>query len=286
MSEQQTVEVKTSKKKVTTLKSARKVDIGGFLGDICTGFTKVEIWSTFAWDEIRKRYRRSRLGISWILISHVLFIAAIALFFSDFSAADPYYFLIYVATGFTAFLFIVANLSDGCDVFTSSKTWMKSTSLPYSIYVYKSIARSLFVFLLNMLVTIIILLCVGWRPQESMWLIAPVFLLFIVNAVWIQYLFGILAAKVRDLQHLVNSLTRLLFFTTPILWVHDERMGTVALVADINPVTHFVEVFREPLIGGTVRTESWIFVGIFTVAGIIVTTIIGSLYRRRLPFWI
>ena len=255
--------------------------------DLIDGLSRRTVWQTFAWDEIQQRYNRSVLGIFWIAGSFGVFVASIAVFFGGFATLGTSTFVAYVTVGFAAFTFLTGNLTDGCAVFRSSAGWIQSSPLPYSIYVYKSVARSAFTFALQLGFGLFILLAFfGWRPGPLSLLAVPVIGLYLLNAVWIQYALGLLAARWGDVEHVVATAQRVLFFTTPILWVYEERSGTVRRLADLNPLTHFVQLLRAPLLGDAPGAGSVLFVVAFTAAGWALTLLAAGRMRRRLPFWL
>ncbi|WP_203293876.1 ABC transporter permease [Maricaulis parjimensis] len=263
-----------------------KGGIASAVEDLWEGLKRGSIWRAFAWDEIQHRYRRSTLGLAWIVISYVIFVLAITLFFSGFSSMQSGGFVAYVAVGYAVFGFLIGNVTDGCVVFSGASTWIKSSSLPYSIYIYKSIARSFFPFIIQIATALVIMAFFGWRPHWSGLLAVPALAVFLLNAIWIQLFFGLIAARWRDVAHLVGALTRVLFFTTPILWVFEERTGIVRQVASINPLTHFLRIFRAPVLGDVVPLESWYHVASWTVGGWVVAIFLASIMRRRLPLWV
>ncbi len=254
--------------------------------DLREGLALGPVWRVFAWDEIQNRYRRSALGIGWIAIAYLIFVLGIALFFGPFSGRRSEGFLQYVAVGYAGFAFLVGNLTDGCAVFTSAANWIKSAPLPYSIYIYKSIARSLFPFAIQISVALGVLLLTGWRPTFHLFMVLPALLAYLVNAVWIQLTLGLVAARYRDLKHLVAAVQRILLFATPILWVYEERSGWAQRIATANPLTHFLEIFRAPILGEPVSLFSWGYVLIATCVGWLIALTAATFMRRRLPFWV
>lgn len=257
-----------------------------FFADVSRGFQKHQVWLNFAWEEILSRYRRSAFGLLWIVFGYAFFVGGVAFFFGGFAHANIGEFTIYVALGYAVFQFMIANVVDGCVVFTSAATWIKSTTLPYSIYVYKSIFRSLLPFGLHLLVVVAIF--AYWRPPltwNALWAI-PAFLIFLINAVAIQYLCGLVSARFRDLEHLVGTISRILIFTTPILWVREERDGLIGIVADLNPLTHYVEIFRAPLMGEDVRILSYVVVGGLTIFCWLLAIFAANRMQKRLAFWV
>ncbi|MEP1145146.1 MAG: ABC transporter permease [Henriciella sp.] len=256
------------------------------MSDISAGFLAHQIWRNFAWEEILSRYHRSALGLLWIVFGYAFFVGGIAFFFGGFAKMGLGSFTIYVAIGYACFQFLVANVVDGCAVFTGSASWIRSTTLPYSIYVYKSIFRSLLPIALQLIVVAIAMLY--WQPplKWNIIFVIPAFAIFLINAVAIQYLCGLIAARYRDVTHLVGTITRILIFTTPILWVREERTGVIGLVADLNPLTHYIEIFRAPLMGDDIRTISWFVVAGFTVFVWLAAALAADRMQRRLAFWV
>jgi ABC-2 type transport system permease protein len=257
-----------------------------FIVDVLRGASMVNVWRTFAMDDIRQRYRRSVLGLLWIILSFATFVAAITFFFGAFTRASPSEFVTHVAIGFAVYSFLTANIIDGCQVFVNAKSWIKSVSLPFSIHVYRSIFRSLFTFSLNLAVALIAMIVFGWRPELVALLCFPAVVIYLFNAVAAQYLLGLVAARYRDVGHLVASIMRIMIFVTPILWVREERSGMRAVVADLNPLAHYIEIFRAPLLGVEPRMVSWLVVLGFTLAIWGATVIAGTHMRSRVAYWV
>lgn len=266
--------------------AGRRFEPGAILKDLADGLRMSQVWRAFAWDETQQRYRRSALGLAWILLSYLMFVGAITIFFAGFSSVEQREFVMYVAIGYAAFTFLVGNIIDGCEVFHASAIWIKSTALPYSIYVYKSLARSVFTFVIQLAGAFALMLALGWRPGAEALFAIPALLLYLANGVWIQFVFGFVTTRFRDVSHLTNAITRILFFTTPILWVYAESSGLMRTIADLNPLTHLIEVLRAPLLGHPVSALSWAVVAAMTALGWATAITLGGLMRRRLPFWV
>jgi ABC-type polysaccharide/polyol phosphate export permease len=270
----------------TVYSSAQASGVGATLRDLREGFEMGPVWRTFAWDEIQSRYRRSVLGLAWIAISYVLFVLGIAVIFGGLMNRGDAGYVHYVAIGYATFLFLMSNVSEGCGVFYGSASWLKSSSMPYSVYVYKGIARALFPFLVQMVVAIVIMLATGWRPTPSILLVPFSLLIVLITAVPVQLMFGFLGAWSRDVGHLVQSLTRLLIFLTPIIWTFDSRSGAIRQIALFNPFTHYLEIFRAPLLGEPILPQSLYIVPCLTVAAWVVAILVAARLRKHLPFWV
>lgn len=264
--------------------------VSGMIADIAGGFRAGRVWRAFAWEETKRRYRRSALGLLWIVIGYVAFVAAIALFFGNFnlSTADQVktieQFATHVALGFAAFNLITSNIQDGASVFTGSAAWIKSVSLPYSVYALKNVTRTLVPFALQLLSWFVFALIIGhaFEPVALLSVVAVAIIIF--NAVAMQLFFGFLSARFRDIEHMISTILRVLLFMTPILWIYEGTSGITRTLADFNPVTHFVELFRAPLVGQAPTELNWIAVGYTSVIIWGAAILAGASLRRRLPY--
>jgi len=258
------------------------------LTDLLDGAQRVHLWLAFASDEIQNRYRRSKLGLAWIVISYLIFVSSISLFFGNFSDLAHQNFTVYVAINFAIFTFLLANITEGCAVFRVARSWISSIPLPHSIYIYKSIARSLFVFAINMIVAMGIFVLYGHKLKLVALESIPAFLLLLVDSVFIQMILGYVTARYRDIEHLVQSITRILFFTTPVLWVRQEHMapGLRNTIAEWNPLTHALEIFSAPILGRHADPQSWLYMLCATAMLLLMSLLIGGFAHRRLPYWL
>ncbi|MEE9328897.1 MAG: ABC transporter permease [Parvularculaceae bacterium] len=253
--------------------------------DIFGGLRQWRLWSALAREDIRSRYMRSFIGISWVTISFAIFVAVKILIFTPMSETNVSFFAPYVAIGFFAWTFMNSVIVDGCVAFIGAASWIKGARMPLSIYAYQSIMRNLFLTIFNFIVVIGVMV-LSKRSVPMVGLVAiPVFLLYIVNAAWIHILFSTIAARYRDFMHMTQTIMRVMFFLTPIFWL-PENMGGMMKILNYNPLAHFIYALRDPILYGTVpMTSIWI---------VIATTIIGCLLaylamvygRRKIVFWL
>lgn len=137
----------------------------------------------------------------------------------------------------------------------------------------------------QMLVFLFLVVLMG-KSWTLSWLIAPISLLLItLNALWIGLLVSVFATRFRDLGELLNNLFRLIFFVTPIMWM-PEMKEELAVVAELNPFYHIIEIFRAPLLTGTLTVHSWVVSTVICCIGWLIAFILFSKYRSRISFWV
>jgi ABC-2 type transport system permease protein len=122
----------------------------------------------------------------------------------------------------------------------------------------------------------------------------PGFLLLAVNAAWVTLLFGIISTRFRDIPQVINSLIQLLFYGTPIVWPVDQllaggaRSGVswILPIVKANPLYHFMQVVRAPLLGQSFTPGNWIVVGSITIVGWALALVAMRNYRARVSYWV
>ena len=103
--------------------------------------------------------------------------------------------------------------------------------------------------------------------------------------VLVSLVVGGLCARFRDIPQIVQSLVQILFFVTPVIW-RPETLTGHRWVVDWNPIYHYVEIIRAPLIRAEVPVGSWLFVAACTPVVAAVSLWFFGRCRPRIPYWV
>ena len=223
--------------------------------DFHDGIRQRQLWAHLGWQDIKQRYRRSVIGPLWITIGMGMTATALGLLYSQLFDQDIKTFLPYLTVGFIVWNFIRDTLTEGTEVFISNEGLMKQLPAPISVHVLRLVWRQALFFAHNMIVYFAVLAIFQMPVSWTIIYAIPAFALLMFNGVWVALLFGIVATRFRDIPPVINSLTTLVFFMTPIVWNADilkekaPQLGWRANLADINPLYHYIEIIRDPLIG-------------------------------------
>ncbi|WP_367133572.1 ABC transporter permease [Saccharothrix sp. HUAS TT1] len=281
-------------------------------GDVRDAWQQRELWGHLGWQDIKQRYRRSVIGPLWITISMGTTALALGLLYSQLFNQEIATFLPYVTAGFVIWNFILGVVTEGTQVFISNEGLIKHLPSPITVHVLRMVWRQVLFFAHNLVVYLIVLaiyfptLADGYRMAGdttdqpglswTMLLAVPAFALVVVNSVWVALLFGIISTRFRDIPPVINSFINLVFFMTPIVW-HVGVLNKVTggeggsndwrvLIAELNPIFHFVEIVRAPLLGHAQDWHHWVVVGAFTVVGWALALVAMRNYRARVSYWV
>lgn len=258
---------------------------GRAVADIFQGLAMWRIWITLSWQEFVSTYRRSLLGILWIIFSFAGFVAVKLIVFSSLlDTDDSKYYNAHLIVGYFIWLFISQSINAAPDTFVSAQGWIRSEPLPYSLYIYKAINREIYNFALTSVVVIAALVYIGRPVSLNALYSIPAILFLMLNAFSIKLLMGVISARFRDFSHLVKAVMVSMLFLTPVFWMPSQMPGLVKYLW-WNPLYHYLAIFREPILDGTLPVTSWIFVGV--VYGIItlLALVLFARFRQRIIFW-
>jgi ABC-type polysaccharide/polyol phosphate export permease len=243
------------------------------------------LWIAIAISELNQRYRRTLIGRWWIALTFMLFVGVKVVIFGALNNVSSQFFLPYLAMGYMLFRFISQSVNGGVGVFTSSQGWIKTESLPLSLYLFAFMVRNFIMLGYLALPTLAICLVTGRYSWVALLSLPAALLLYALNQLWVSCFLGIIAARYRDVGHVLATVMQVVYFATPIVWVAGET-GARAWVAKLNPLTHYIAVLRDPMMYGTVPWNSWGVVLGFTLLGHILALPLFVMRRKRLVYWI
>ncbi|MDO4909973.1 MAG: ABC transporter permease, partial [Corynebacterium sp.] len=244
------------------------------------------------WQDIKQRYRRSVLGPLWITIATGVMAATLGLLYSVLFKIPVANFLPHVTVGLIMWNFISGCIKEGADVFIDNEGLIKQLPSALSVHVYRLVWKQFLFLLHNMVIWLALILIFPRNLSWHILLAFPALALLIVNGVWVTMFFGIVATRYRDVSPLLEAGVQLLFYVTPIVWMtstlHDQggAISSRARLAELNPLYHYMEVVRAPLIGAPVHLENWIVVLVCTVVGILVSLLAMKAWRFRVSYWV
>ncbi|MFN8087732.1 MAG: ABC transporter permease [Mycobacterium sp.] len=259
-------------------------------GDLLDGFHKRELWLHLGWQDIKQKYRRSVLGPFWITIATGVTAIAMGGLYSKLFHLELSEHLPYVTLGLIIWNMINAAILEGSDVFIANEGLIKQLPTPLSVHVYRLVWRQMILFGHNIVIYVVIAIIF---PKPWSWAdltVFPALLLIVLNCVWVSICFGILATRYRDIGPLLFSLVQLLFFMTPIIWndntLRSQGAGQWSKIIELNPLLHYLDILRAPLLGAEQEMRHWIVVIVLTVIGWLFAALAMRQYRARVPYWV
>jgi len=254
---------------------------------ISLSLKRLPLVGILGWQDIRGRYRRSKIGPFWLTISMGVMIGSIGLVFGQIFRSPMADYLPFLAAGLIFWAFISGVINEGCMGFIDAEGIIKQLPIPLFVHILRVLWRNTLIFGHNILIFPLVLLAVGKPVTAHILLVIPGFLLAALMLSWVALFCAIICARYRDLPNIVASILQVAFYLTPIIWspsLLPERAA--AMILQFNPFYHLLELLRAPLLGAWPEPLSWLVVAAIALFGWVLTLGFFARYQHRVAYWL
>lgn len=253
--------------------------------DLSGSVIRLPLAFRLALDDIHGRYRRTVLGPLWITLAQAVTIAGFVFVYSVLFKVDPHRYALYLAAGFPIWLLIANYLSDMPAAFINARGFIESFGLPWLTHIWRrSIAYAL-TFMHHLVTLAVVMVWLGVAPKVEMLLAIPALLVLSLAGTGVGLTLAVLGARYRDLQPATQMTAGFLFMFSPVMWRPQQLTG-IEWVYHLNPLYHYIQLVRDPLLGHAPSLESWIGCSIGAVALFTLGFLTYLFSRRRLYHWL
>lgn len=242
---------------------------------------------TLGWQDLKDSYRRSKLGSFWVTLAMVLQIGTIGVVFTIIFSSTTQDYLPYLATGIIFWTYLTATLNEGSLVFISSSQIIKQLPIPLSVYLLRNAWKNILIFFHNIIIWPFVLILFPTKLGYDALLAIPGFIILTLNLFWITSLVALISTRYRDIPPILNSLLLMAFYLTPVMWSPDLiPPGLAHNLLGLNPLYHYLQLVRLPLLGGTPTVENWA-ISLFSIfVGALSYFYIFRKYKNRVAYWV
>jgi len=245
-----------------------------------------ELWGardmalTFAWRDVKVRYKQSLIGITWAVIQPFLTMVVFTIIFGKFANFPnqglPYQVFAYLGLLPWAF-FATALAQISASVLTNrqlvQKVYFPRLILPLSGLLVPAVD---FMFSCVVLAGIMAWFHVGTSTHI---LLAPVFLLLLATtALGVGSVFAAINVRYRDVPYVVPFIIQIWLWLSPVAYPTAALPQKYQLLSSINPVAPAITGFRWAVGGTPPPTGPELLIGIGSAAMLL--TVGFSVYRR------
>ena len=253
--------------------------------DLLAALSARDLWLFQAWQDIRLRYRRSKIGPFWITLSMAIFCLSLGVVYSQLFKAEITEYLPFLSVGFVFWGLISGMLGEFPNLYVDNAAYIKDIKInPFTI-LFRVVTRHVITFAHNALIIVGIYLYFSINPGLTALLVLPGFALVLLNLVAIGVSLSLFGARFRDVAPITQSLIQVLFFITPLTWF-PRLIPANSWITLANPLAYYLDLTRSPLLGQPPAPESW-GVALCTLAFFAAVAV--WMYRAkvsRIPFWV
>ncbi|MFK7967650.1 MAG: ABC transporter permease [Rickettsiaceae bacterium] len=255
--------------------------------DLSVAIKYFDLYYFLAKQDLKSRFRRSYLGISWIVIQQLFFSLVAGFVWSKIFGMKTSEFIPFLTIGSVLWTFMSAAMVEGCDTFVIAHHYLKQLPLPQSIFIFRTLFTSLFYLAVGLCTAIGVLMIFDKFNVGSIFYMLPGILILICYFYGVSGSLAYLGLRYRDLQHAITSILALLFIITPVLYPPEILIKKgIGIVVYINPLASLIEIIRHPLLSNDFAPSRHYLISLtFVFIMILFKLILKKNWERFVAFW-
>lgn len=207
------------------------------------------LWNLISRD-LKVRYKRSFLGFLWAMVNPLLTMIVLMLVFINLFRFDVKNYPIYILSGLLVWQLFARGTATAIRSLLDNSFIYKQIYVPSGVFVAASIGSALVNLLFALLPLLVLAWVMGIAPRLS-WLFLPVpILLAALFSLGCGLIISALAVFFADILDIYEVGINAYFYLTPILYPVSILQEPMATIERFNPMFHFIDIFRAPLIDG------------------------------------
>jgi len=258
----------------------------GFMRDLAESFERWQLWWLLGYNDVRQRYRRSRVGQLWITISMGIFVIAIGPVYALLFNTELKEFLPYLTVNIVVWGFISSMINDACTAFIQSDGYIRQERIPKIGFLYRILVRNFLILGHNALLIPLVFLAFGKSVAPVVFLAIPGLIIVTVTCVLMALFLATICSRFRDFPQIVSNVVQVAFFLTPIFWQRKQILADYHFVVDYNPFASLLSVVSSPILG---KVPTMFEYGMCLVMALVVGLVaipFFARYRARIVYWL
>ena len=249
------------------------------------GLKHHELWVYLSVQDIRLRYRRSKIGPFWITLSMAIFCLSLGLVYSKLFKSNLADYLPFLSVGFIFWWLISGMLAEFPNAFVDQASYIKDVKIAPMTILLRIVARHMIIFAHNAIIIVAIFFYFRVVPSWTVLLALPGLFLVLLNMQALGVILSLVGARFRDVAPITQAMIQVIFFITPLTWF-PKLLPKDSLFVIANPFAYYIDITRSPLLGQMPAGSSWLL----SLVTLLLFSVIGAvLYRAksmRIPFWV
>ena len=195
--------------------------------------------------DIKVKYRKSVLGVLWSVLNPLFMMIILSVVFSTLLKNNVENYPTYIFSGQLIYNFFSEATTSSMSAIVDNASLIKKIYVPKYLFVLARICSSM----INLMATLSALFCVmlvlridlSYRLYEGV----VALILLTLFSTGVGLVLSAIAVKFRDMMHLYSVFLTALMYLCPIIYTMSFLPERVQKIVMLNPLTHFLIIFRE-----------------------------------------
>ncbi len=205
-------------------------------------------WFALAGVDLRNRFRRTSLGVIWLIVHPLAFTLILSVMFHFLFNQPLPYFSVYVFSGVIFWSWFTESFQLGAGSLLVAGMFIRQKNLPLIGYAVRTSIVSISTYLLSFVGLLAWTMLMGFWPGW-MWLLLPINILLLASTMLpIIVISGLLGVMYRDYQQAIQIVLQALWFLSPVFMDKTIFARPHLRYWDAyNPISNMLALIRQPL---------------------------------------
>jgi lipopolysaccharide transport system permease protein len=238
--------------------------------------------------EIQSRFRGTIFGSFWVAAGPLVRLSVYALTFGVLvqpkwqgEINDPMLIAFIYFSGLILFDFLMECANSATNLIRDNRVFIKKVVFPVEILPWVAVGHATFRYAVAMALLLVAYVGLKGPPPVAALLIPLLFAPFALMILGLIWFVSALAAFVRDISHIINTLLPILMFASPVFYPLSGLSAPVQAALMFNPLTFPLEQTRAILFG--TGFHAWSGLAIYVTAAIIFSALGYRFFMRLRP---
>lgn len=237
-------------------------------------------WSHLAKNDLKSRFRRSKLGLLWTVIQPLFLTTILSFVFSTVFGQPMGEYSMYILSGIIVWDLLQASIVTSGNCLFASEQYIRQFNHPITIYSLRNAILNVATFLMEL--TALIVWVLIFKPENLILAVItiPLTVIFYFPMVWgCATVAGYSGAKYRDYPQIMALVMQMLYYVSPVFFKQEMFMSNhvLEIMFRMNPVTHILNLVRAPFV--YMKMPDWI--DYLFVAGVDIVVGIWAFWVNR-----
>jgi len=210
-----------------------------------------ELLYTFAWRDIKVRYKQTVLGVAWAVFQPLFSMIIFSVFFGSLAKipSDGIPYPVFVYAGLLLWNYFSNSLNSASTCLVDNENIIKKVYFPRLILPISAAVTPLVDFGFSFVVFVALSLFFGYIPSLVGVLLIPILLICsLLTASGLGLFLGSVNAKYRDVRYILPFFIQLLMYVTPVIYPSSIIPEQLRWISFLNPMAGVITVARSGLL--------------------------------------
>lgn len=198
-------------------------------------------------NNIKRRYKRSVIGVAWTLLNPLLTMVVLTLALSHIFRFSLEHYPVYVLSGLLLWNFHAQSSNYAMHSLVSGSGLIKHVYFPRSVFAAAAVGTGLVNLLFSLVPLLLIMLVLGHPIRLSLLFLPVAAALAALFTFGLSLLLSTVAVFFTDVVEMHQILLASLFYLTPVIYPLEILPAQYHWLLNINPLYPLLDVFRTPI---------------------------------------